>query len=296
MTLQKLNPSTPLTHAQKRYLRTLGHHLKAVVQIGKFGLTPSLTEALKTALDRHELIKISINGEAPTEREEASKTLSKAVGAHIVQVIGRTILLFRAKDQNPVIRLPKATANKGKDQSKKASQAVVKSKTAQEAASQPLRVSKASPIVEDDFEDDLEDEHRFEFSDEEFGDEEFADEEFADEEFADEELSEAHDFKRFASFQEGDDDSDDWGDKIPLNRIKATPPPTVPKVQVQAKTPSQSTRPSRPAKPRTDSKFKSSKPKTAGKFKFDKSIKRKSKLDISILTYIIQTQRKSMMW
>ncbi len=279
MTLQKLNPSTPLTHAQKRYLRTLGHHLKAVVQIGKFGLTPSLTEALKTALDRHELIKISINGEAPTEREEASKTLSKAVGAHIVQVIGRTILLFRAKDQNPVIRLPKATATKGKDQSKKASQAVVKSsKPAEAVPSQPLLLSKASPIVEDDFEDDLEDEHRFEFSDEEFG----------DEEFADEELSEAHDFKRFASFQQGDDDSDDWGDKIPLNRIKVTPPPTAPKTQVQPKTLSQSTRPSRPAKPRTEgkfksdkprteSKFKSSKPKTAGKFKFDKSIKRKSK-------------------
>ena len=49
------NPVT-LTGAQKRALRALGHHLVAVVQIGKHGITDTLVAATREVLERHELV------------------------------------------------------------------------------------------------------------------------------------------------------------------------------------------------------------------------------------------------
>jgi RNA-binding protein len=99
------NPPT-LTGAQKRALRGLGHHLDAVVQIGKAGVTPGLVQATKQALLQHELIKISVAREAPVDRKEGPDALAQATGAHVAQVLGRTALLYRRRAENPAIQLP----------------------------------------------------------------------------------------------------------------------------------------------------------------------------------------------
>ena len=57
----------PLTGKQNQYLRSLGHHLDALVQIGKHGVTESIVAAVHQALLDHELIKIRIHTEAPSE-------------------------------------------------------------------------------------------------------------------------------------------------------------------------------------------------------------------------------------
>lgn len=100
-----LNPVS-LTGAQRRTLRGLGHHLKATVQIGNKGITPGLVAATTAALADHELIKISVNSEAPVGRKEAPGALAAACGAHVAQVIGRTALLYRRRFDDPAIQLP----------------------------------------------------------------------------------------------------------------------------------------------------------------------------------------------
>ena len=84
-----------ITPAQRRQLRAQGHHLKPVVQIGQAGLSDGVIEATKVALEQHELIKVSINGESPTERKSGAEALAQATGSHVAQVIGRVILLYR---------------------------------------------------------------------------------------------------------------------------------------------------------------------------------------------------------
>lgn len=100
-----VNPIS-LTGAQRRTLRGLGHHLRALVQIGKDGVTPGLIMATADVLEDHELIKISVNSEAPLNRKEAPQLLATAVGAHVAQVIGRTALLYRRRFDEPDIELP----------------------------------------------------------------------------------------------------------------------------------------------------------------------------------------------
>ena len=86
-----------ITSSERRKLRAKGHHLKPVVQIGQGGMSEGVIQATQVALEQHELIKVSINGESPTERKSGAEDLGKATGSHVVQVIGRVILLYRLR-------------------------------------------------------------------------------------------------------------------------------------------------------------------------------------------------------
>jgi RNA-binding protein len=97
-----------LNNAQKRHLRSLGHHLDPVVQLGKKGVTEGLTEATDVALTTHELIKIKCGSECPVSREEVGEQLSQQLKASLVQTLGGTILLYRRHPQKPKIKLPRA--------------------------------------------------------------------------------------------------------------------------------------------------------------------------------------------
>ncbi|MBU0553261.1 YhbY family RNA-binding protein [Myxococcota bacterium] len=100
-----LNPLS-LTGAQRRALRGLGHGIKPTVQIGQHGITQGVIDATIAALLQHELIKISIGGEAPVARKEAPGALAQATGSHVAQIIGRTALLYRRRFKDPEIKLP----------------------------------------------------------------------------------------------------------------------------------------------------------------------------------------------
>ena len=96
-----------LTGAQKRHLRGLGHHLRAVVQVGKGGLTDALAAAVDQALTDHELIKVRVGRESPDCRDEAAEALATKLGAELVQVLGGTVLLYRRHPTEPKVPLRK---------------------------------------------------------------------------------------------------------------------------------------------------------------------------------------------
>ncbi|MCG8423456.1 MAG: ribosome assembly RNA-binding protein YhbY [Proteobacteria bacterium] len=95
-----------LTGKQRRFLRAKGHHLPAVLQIGKEGLSPSLIEALDRALLDHELVKIRVGQNALVDRKSAASELARATSSEVAQVLGKTLLLYRAHPEQPVIELP----------------------------------------------------------------------------------------------------------------------------------------------------------------------------------------------
>jgi RNA-binding protein len=96
---------TTLSGKQIRHLRSLGHHLDPVVQLGKLGLTDEVTAAIDEALTRHELIKVRVGTECPTPREELAESLPVALSATLAQTLGRTLLLYRRHPKKPVIDL-----------------------------------------------------------------------------------------------------------------------------------------------------------------------------------------------
>ena len=95
-----------LNGKQRRFLRGLGHHLDPVVQVGKDGLSQGLVEALDAALLTHELVKVRLGESAGSDRRALGAALAEAAGGELVQVLGRTVLVYRRRKKDPQIVLP----------------------------------------------------------------------------------------------------------------------------------------------------------------------------------------------
>jgi len=94
-----------LTGKQARFLRGLGHKLQPVVMIGKQEVSDEVVTAVDEALTIHELIKVKLQEGCLTDRREVAEQLAQASGAAVAQVLGKTILLYRASDEK-LIKLP----------------------------------------------------------------------------------------------------------------------------------------------------------------------------------------------
>jgi RNA-binding protein len=92
-------PST-LTGKQKKFLKGLGHHLAPLVSIGKEGLTENVIKAIKQELLVRELIKVKIANSSSLNKQEAAELLPEATESSLVQLIGKTLLLYK---ENPEI-------------------------------------------------------------------------------------------------------------------------------------------------------------------------------------------------
>jgi RNA-binding protein len=96
-----------LTPKQRRYLRSLAHHLDPVVQVGAAGLSEAVLAKVDAEMECHELIKVRVNQGCPLAPAEAGAVLARASGAGLVQVIGRVVILYRRRrEEEPGIRLP----------------------------------------------------------------------------------------------------------------------------------------------------------------------------------------------
>lgn len=89
-----------LTGKQKKFLKGLGHHLAPLVSIGKEGLTENVIKASKQELLTRELIKIKIANSSSINKQEAAELLPEATESTLVQLIGKTLLLYK---ENPKI-------------------------------------------------------------------------------------------------------------------------------------------------------------------------------------------------
>ena len=97
-----------LTSKQRAYLRGLAHDLKPILHIGKEGLTEASIQTLREALTTRELAKVRVLEAAPdSSRETASTLASQIMDTQVVQVMGRTAVLYRPDPDTPTIRLPR---------------------------------------------------------------------------------------------------------------------------------------------------------------------------------------------
>ena len=84
-----------LSGKEKAALRAEAHHLTAVVHVGKDGVTPPLVQSLDDALRTRELVKIQLGRTVEQAPKELARELAGPVGAEVIQVIGKTITLYR---------------------------------------------------------------------------------------------------------------------------------------------------------------------------------------------------------
>src|SRR5215471_13906875 len=85
----------------RRDLRGHGHALRPLVQIGKSGATKAVLDQLVGALHDHELVKVKIATECPQDRFEVADAIAALPGVNVVQILGRTVLVYKRHPREP---------------------------------------------------------------------------------------------------------------------------------------------------------------------------------------------------
>ena len=88
-----------MTGSERAALRKSANTLTPVFQIGKADITQNVIEAVDAALEKRELIKLSVLESASVTAREAAAALAEATGAEIIQCIGRKLVLYRKSEK-----------------------------------------------------------------------------------------------------------------------------------------------------------------------------------------------------
>ena len=75
--------------------------------IGQHGLSESVLAELESSMNKHELLKIKIRGENRDEKHAMIDEILNTSKAHLVQVIGNVMVIYRAFDEEPQLILPR---------------------------------------------------------------------------------------------------------------------------------------------------------------------------------------------
>jgi RNA-binding protein len=95
------------TSKQRSYLKGLASTEDAIFQIGKSSITPAMVQAIDDAIEKRELIKISVLKNCMDDPKELAETVAERTRSNVVIVIGKKIVLYRPNKKNPRIQLPK---------------------------------------------------------------------------------------------------------------------------------------------------------------------------------------------
>ncbi len=96
-----------MTGKQRAYLRKLGHNVEPIFQVGKGGVSPEMTITVGEALEKRELIKLTVLKNCMYEVRDVAEMLAERTHADVIQVIGRKFVLYKESKDHKEIVLPK---------------------------------------------------------------------------------------------------------------------------------------------------------------------------------------------
>lgn len=96
-----------ITSKQRAYLKSLANNITPIFQVGKASLTPEIVTAVDEALEKRELVKLSVLKNCFDDPKEIADMLAERTRSLVVQVIGKKIILYRPAKKDAKIQLPK---------------------------------------------------------------------------------------------------------------------------------------------------------------------------------------------
>ena len=96
-----------MTSKQRAYLKGLAMNLDPIYQVGKASVTPEFIEGIREALEKRELIKISVLKNCADDPKEIAYVIAERTRSEVVKVIGKKIILFRQAKKNSKYELPR---------------------------------------------------------------------------------------------------------------------------------------------------------------------------------------------
>lgn len=84
-----------LTSKQRATLRSLAQKIEPVTQIGKQGITESFLDGLNSAIEKRELIKITVLENSGEEVKAAGEEIARRLPAEFVCATGKKLVFYR---------------------------------------------------------------------------------------------------------------------------------------------------------------------------------------------------------
>ena len=84
-----------LTSKQRSKLRSIASGIEPVTQVGKLGVNDALIESLDKAIEKRELIKVTVLENSYLEPKEAGFEIAEKLGAEFVCATGRKLVFYR---------------------------------------------------------------------------------------------------------------------------------------------------------------------------------------------------------
>ena len=94
-----------LTSKQTASLRAMANNIEPIIYIGKSGLTENVITQVDDALTARELIKGTVQQNAPVTAAEMAAEIAKATDAEAVSSSGRKFVLYRSRPKDPTIKI-----------------------------------------------------------------------------------------------------------------------------------------------------------------------------------------------
>jgi RNA-binding protein len=96
-----------ITTKQRAYLRGLANKIEPIFQLGKGGIETNFLRQIESALEKREIVKITVLETSGIDPREASDQICSAIGCEGVQVIGGKIVVYKRSKNKPKIELPR---------------------------------------------------------------------------------------------------------------------------------------------------------------------------------------------
>ena len=91
-----------LTSKQRSTLRSLASNIEPVTQVGKLGVNDAFIEGLDKALEKRELIKVTVLENSGEEPKEVGFLIAEKLGAEFVCATGRKLVFYRRRKNNKI--------------------------------------------------------------------------------------------------------------------------------------------------------------------------------------------------
>ena len=91
-----------LTSKQRASLRSIAQNIDPVTQVGKLGVNEALIESLDKAIEKREIIKVTVLENSDLIPKEPGFIIAEKLGAEFVCATGRKLVFYR-RSSNPKV-------------------------------------------------------------------------------------------------------------------------------------------------------------------------------------------------
>ena len=89
-----------LTSKERSNLRSIAQKIEPVTQVGKLGINDALIESLDKAIEKREIIKVTVLENSDLVPKEAGFEIAERLDAEFVAATGRKLVFYR-RSNNP---------------------------------------------------------------------------------------------------------------------------------------------------------------------------------------------------